>query len=171
MDDNETRISAALERLFRTYPQSDRGDVLDLALERMERAKVYLEAVAPYDVRDIEAAVSSFLTGAAPGVNPSFLPPAPAVGSEVRRMMNLRLDSERREQLRAPALPPPEIEHTPESRAKVKALVDSAVANLQAASLDDPAERHRSAIRKANEYFDARRGFSVGDPEGAADAA
>ena len=173
MDDDKTqRTAAALERLFRTYQQSDRGDALDVALERMERAKVYFDAVAPYDIRDIEAACNAFITGNAPGVNPAFIPPAPQVGAEVRRQMNLRLDREYRDNLTRPKLAPPDAERTPESQARVRELMERTIGGLKRMTEDDdPVERHRSVLRKTNEYFDAERGFSVGDPEGAADAA
>ena len=164
-----SKASAAMERLFRAYPQSDRAN--DDLRERMERFRLYLEAVEPYDLRDIGAAVQSFITGSAPGVNAAFLPPAPLVAAECRRLMNLRVDRENRDKRLHPALPPPDVERSPESRAKVKAMIDDVVANLAAKSLDDPVERHRKRIAKTNERFDRDPYFEVGDPDGAADAA
>lgn len=136
-----------------------------------ELVRGYLLAVEDYPAGDVELAVDTLIKGVAPGINPSFRPKPPEVGSECRRQMNLRLDSEARARAYRPKLPPPDIERTPESQARVKALVEGAVANLTAASLDDPAERHRAAIRRSNAYFDAERGFSVGDPEGDRDVA
>lgn len=173
MDDRNERIAAALERLFRTYPQSDRGDALDVALDRLERAKVYLEAVDQFDIADIEAATKAFITGNAPGVNPAFIPPAPQVAAEVRRQMNLRLDSERRRKPYTPELPPPR--PTAESRARVKALIDNAVVEIAAKAADtttpESQEGRKAIFERTNERLDAERGFEVGDPEGAADAA
>lgn len=169
MNRNET-IAQALDRLFRTYPQSDRGaSAEDVARERIARAEVYFEALADYDTRDIEAAVAAFLSGTAPGVNPNFAPPAPAVASEVRRQMHLRLDAEAR--VRKPALPPPEIVRTPEAQARVKAMVDDLLRDLAEASLADDAEAYRDRLRRTNEAFDAARGYSVGSPEGDGEAA
>jgi len=171
MDNRDTRIAAALERLFRTYPQSDRGDAGDVTRERVERFKIYVEALGMYDIRDIEAAVQSFLSGSAPGVNAAFLPAAPMVAAETRRLMNLRVDRENLDRRLHPALPPPDVERSPESRARVKALIDSAVTNLAAKSLDDPLERHRKRIARTNERFDRDPYFEVGDPEDHEDAA
>lgn len=177
MDDRTEKIGAALERLFRTYPQSDRGDALDVALERMERAKVYLEALEPYDIRDIEAGCHAFVTGTAPGVNPAFIPPAPQVAAEVRRQMNLRLDSERRTAAFRPKLPPPDIERTTESQQRVRELMETTVAGLKRVTEETDGD---SVKRKADQWgrtnvrfypdlndaeMEARLGFSVGDKD------
>lgn len=84
-----------------------------------------METVTDYETVDLKTAVHAFLSGAAPGVsNPSFAPSAPMVGAEIRRQMNLRLDAEKRERIRRPALPPPDIVKTEASKARVKALLD-----------------------------------------------
>jgi hypothetical protein len=168
------RIAAAFDRLFRTYGPLGQGSTPEeITRDRIERIKVYFDAVALYEECDVEAAIDSFLSGAAPGVsNPSFAPNAPMVGSETRRQMNLRLDREHRERLARPALPPPDVTRTPEAQARVKALMEKTVADLQAKSLDDdPIERHRRLLRRTNERFDEERGYSVGDREGHEDAA
>lgn len=165
MDSRNERIAAALEAVFRTYQQSDRGDDETIARERIERARVYLAAVDQYDVRDIEAACRALLTGSAPGVNPNFVPPAPVVAGECRRQMNLRLDSEARERAFRPKLPTPDVERSPESQQRVRELVERTVGEL-GAEKDDQEARHRDRLRKTNDYFDAELGYSVGDPEG-----
>ena len=58
-------------------------------------------------------------------VNPSYRPKPSELGAECRRVMNLRLDAEAR--TRKPALPAPQIEHTPESRARIAAMADAYV--------------------------------------------
>lgn len=132
---DQQRIAAAFERLFRTYGPLGQGSTAEeITLDRIERIKVYFEAVAPYEEQDVEAAVDAFLSGSAPGVNPNFAPPAPAVGGETRRQMNLRLDKENRERRLRPALPPPDIEHTPESRARMKAILEAGLAKLHEAT-------------------------------------
>jgi hypothetical protein len=163
------RIAAAFDRLFRTYPQFAQGNTAgELLRDRVEKAKVYFDAVVLYDERDVEAAVDAFLSGTAPGVNPSFAPPAPAVGAECRRQLNLRLDRERD---RRPKLPPPDIERTPESQARVKELMERTVHGLRTPDSDDPAARHKRRMEKTNAYFDQERGYSVGDRDGHEDAA
>jgi hypothetical protein len=163
------RIAAAFDKLFRTYPQFAQGNTAGEVLrDRVEKAKVYFDAVAQYDERDVEAAVEAFLSGSAPGVNPNFAPPAPAVGAECRRQMNLRLDRDR--DIR-PKLPPPDIERSPEAQARVRALVEKTVHGLRTSDADDPQARHKRQMDKTNAYFDAERGYSIGDREDHEDAA
>ncbi len=183
MDDRNERIAAALEALFRTYQQSDRGDEETVARDRIERARVYFEAVAPYGVADIEAGSRSLLSGSAPGVNPNFLPPAPVVAAECRRQMNLRLDRENREKKLRPALPPPDIERTPEQRERARQLVARAVAGLTSKTAAEDAEQARRRQQlwdrtnstfeptMADQEIERRLGWRTGDPEGAEDAA
>jgi len=177
--DRQTRIATALERLFRTYQQLGAGE--EALRDRIERAKVYFDAVAPYEIVDIEQAVANFLSGSAPGVNPSFQPPAPAVGSECRRCMNLRLDSEHR--MKPPALPPPDIEKSPESRARVKAKVAELIGKFsEQHRTEDAATAKRAADlqKRVDERFSPdpspaatlqRLGFEAGDRDGHEDAA
>lgn len=142
MDDNRNEtIAAAFDRLFRTYQQSDRGDPRAVLTERMERAKIYFEAVAPFEVQDIEKAVENFLTGNAPGHNAAFAPPAPFVAAECRRVMNQRL---RHERLMRPALPPPaDPEITPEQRERGKGVLRDLAASLAWDVTPDGVERSR----------------------------
>lgn len=174
MDDRNEKIAAALERLFRTYPQSDRGDALDVALERMERAKIYFDALAQYDLRDIEIGIAALISGSAPGVNPNFIPPAPVVAGEVRRQMGLRHHREDIDRIAQPKLAPPDVERTPESQARVRELMNRTVAGLRGMTEKDSAEadaRRKALWDRTNASFDAERGYSIGDPEDAADAA
>lgn len=160
-------VAAAFQRLFRTYPQFQ-ADGAEDAL------RVYFEAVDPYETADIEAAVRNFLSGSAPGHNPAFAPSAPQVGAETRRVMSQRLEAEARSRAARPALPPPDIEKTPEQRARAKALVEQTVANLT--GLTEPehmasADNRKSILERANARFDSERGYGVGDPDGDRDVA
>ena len=152
------RIAAAFERLFRTYgPLGQGNSPEEIALDRMERIKVYFDAVVMYDERDVEAAVDAILDGSAPGINFNFAPAAPAVGAECRRRMNLRLDSEHRAKMARPALPPPDVERTPEARARVKAMVDKALGNLKSVTADEDAA---TAQRKAEMWAKTNARFN-----------
>lgn len=160
------RVSEALKRLFRTYPgfQTD-----DLAATM----QVYFEAVQPYDTADIETAVSNFLTGAAPGHNPSFAPSAPLLGAETRRVMNIRLESEALVRRFHPQLPPAPIQHTPESRARIAAMTAELLANLSPKKMDALSDKeywagtHEMFMPDMDEAAMRRRlGYSVGDPDG-----
>lgn len=174
---DQQKISAALERLFRTYPSQIKGDSeLDVARNRVASAKVYFDAVAPYTSGDVEAAVEAFLTGAVPGHNAAFAPSAPQVGSACRRAMEKRLDIENRARRLRPALPAPEIEKTPEQRAKAKAQVAEFVASVADSPAAEATTKQRNAQwARVNARFDPPQddaslmerlmGYSVGSPE------
>lgn len=154
-----------IQRLLGVYPPVNTDDP-----EQVVRN--YLFAVDDYAAQDVTTAVDAFLKGSVPGTNAAFLPNAPVLAAECRRQMNLRLDREYRDNLTRPKLPPPDIERTPESQARVRELMERTARGLKSMTEDDdPVERHRRQMQRANDYFDAERGFSVGDPEDAADAA
>lgn len=174
---DQQRISAALERLFRTYPSQAKGDSeFEIARNRVASAKVYFDAVAPYAADDVEDAVQAFLTGSVPGHNAAFAPSAPQVGSACRRAMEQRLDIVNRARRLRPALPAPPIEHTDEERQRAKAKVAEFVASVS----DDPADEATIAIRNArwakvnarfappmddHSVMERLLGYSVGSPE------
>lgn len=121
-----------------------------------EAMRVYFEAVSEYETQDIEAAVGNFLGGTAPGHNPAFAPPAPLVGAETRRVMNLRLDRANREKTLRPRLPPPDVKRDPASMARVAALMAQTVENLAAEKRteDAAADKRRSEMfAKTNARF------------------
>ena len=153
-----------IQRILALWPSQAADDGEELL-------RAYLLAVEDYHADDVTRAVDTMVKGTAPGINPGFRPKPSEVGAECRRQLNLRVDRENLDKRLHPALPPPDIERSPESRARVAAMVKQVAANLAAPPEEDPKERHRRRIAKTNEVFDAERGFSVGDPEGAADAA
>jgi hypothetical protein len=153
-----------IKRLLGVYPPLNTADA-------EQAVRNYLLAVDDYTAADVEAAVDTFIKGSAPGVNPSFLPPPPAVGAECRRQLNLRLDREARDKLSRPALPEPDVERTPESQARVRELVERTVHGLRTPDSDDPAARHKRRMEKTNARFDQERRYSVGDRDGHEDAA
>src|SRR5690606_30866127 len=127
MDKPEAKL-AEINRLLACYQQGASVDP-EMALRN------YITAVSDYDAIDVAAAVDCIIKGSAPGLNLSFLPPPPALGAEVRRQMNLRLESEARSQAFRPRLPRPDVQRTPEEEARVKAgfaaLIESLSANLR----------------------------------------
>jgi hypothetical protein len=139
-----------------------------------ELLRGYLLAVEDYHPFDVERAIDTLIKGTAPGVNPSFRPKPSEVGAECRRQMNLRLDSEYRDKMARPKLAPPDIERTPESQARVRELMNRTVSGLRGMSESESAEataRRKALWDRTNASFDAERGYSIGDPEDAADAA
>lgn len=169
-------IPDLLKLLFSTFPPPPTGTA-------EAQLAAYALSLEGCDERDIEAAVRNFLAGSAPGHNPAFVPSAPLLGAEVRRVMNLRLDSEARTRASRPALPPPDIERSPESRERVRRLMEQTTRRMgEAMQTEDAAadKRRKQTYVRVHDYFapdmteDAmlkRLGYEVGDNEGAADAA
>lgn len=132
----------------------------------MARAKVYFEAVEPYEAQDVEQAVTDFLTGNVPGGwNVAYAPNAPQVGSATRRAMERRVEAERLNRL---ALPPPAddfVQDPPEVRAKNRALLDSLAASLASSMQMDDTVR-RGIQQRTNARFDPDAlTYTVGDPD------
>lgn len=189
MNQNQQTIAAAFDRLFRTYPQSDRGADADLLVtQRMERAKVYFEAVAPYELQDVMQAIENFITGNVPGCNAAFAPPAPHVAAECRRVMNLRLNHEKL--TRKPLPPPADREIPDDERERVKAKFAKLKASLpvsdeetdKAAASKARSEREIRWLRDRGELVELPgssvpisttllRQFEVGDSDGDRDVA
>jgi hypothetical protein len=176
------RIAVAFDRLFRTYGPLGQGSTPEeITRDRIERIKVYFDAVAFYSEDDVEAAVEAILTGTAAGMNPNFAPPAPAFAGECRRQMNMRLRRAEQERLGHPRLPPPDIEKTDEQRARARALMQQTVDNLSAGTALESAEAlaaSKARWEKVNARFApemtdeaiaerllGRRPFDVGAPE------
>jgi len=170
------QVAELLERLFRTYPPPANGNSEEqIRADRIERAKVYFEALAIYETRDIDAGITALLTGSEPGVNPAFAPSAPQVATAARRALNARLDSEYRKRLGHPALPPPDIPKTPESRERVRALAQQFAGAVDAMRTPDAKaeafKRQREAASAARwdpsvEPGQIKFRLGIGDPEG-----
>lgn len=176
---DQQRVSAALERLFRTYPSLGKGSTPEeISRSLAAAAQVYYEAVAPYTADDVEVAVNAFLTGTVPGHNTAFAPTAPMVGSACRRAMEKRVDAENLRRRLRPALPKPDIVHTDEERARAKALVADFVASVASAEIEQTTEeqkRRKERWEKVNARFQPAMddasvmerllGYSTGSPE------
>lgn len=131
-------MALAFQRLFRTYRFVEPG-------EADEMLRVYFEALADYETRDIEAGIHNMLSGRVDGFNPSFLPPAPLVAKSVRDAMHHRLDAEHRARK---ALPPPADDwqqDPPEVRARNKARLEQLAESLGRQLRTEDAENDRKA--------------------------
>ncbi len=151
--------------------------------EGEELLRGYLLAVEDYPAQDVERAVDQLIKGTAPGVNPSFRPKPSETGAECRRQMDLRLRAEDLERRYRPQLPPPDIERTPESQARVRAMVAELVGRISPDA--QPETEAQTADRKKwQDRMDARfappqdgasmrqrLGFEVGDFDGDRDVA
>jgi hypothetical protein len=168
-----TDLPRQFQVLFATFPPPA-GDV-------NAQLEAYAVAIEGHDLRDIDQALRRFLRGEVPGHNAAFAPSAALVGAAIRQAMNDRLDSERRAQ--RPALPPPDIVHSPESQERVKAMAAEAIARLASDMRTEDAKRdseRKQFMGRVNERFypemdeqavKRRLGFAAGDPEGDADVA
>lgn len=157
-------MAVAFQRLFRTYRFVDPD-------EADEMLRVYFEALVDYETRDIEAGIADMMAGRVAAFNPSFLPPAPLVGKAVHDAMHRRLDSETRVRAAHPKLPRPDVEKTPESQARVLAIVAEVVAKWSVSEdlRSDSAMLKRAADRH-DEYFKPTLNYRTGDPDGNVDA-
>lgn len=164
--------SSLLKLLFATFPPQT-GD-----LQAMLEA--YDLALEGHDERDIETAVRRFIRGEVAGHNANFAPTAAKLGEAVRAAMNDRLDHEHRH--KPPPLPPPDIEKTPESRARVAAMVNELIERTAAQNRTDDAAKIKAAQwAKTNARFtpdmdpDAMRQrlmpYASGDEDGDRDVA
>lgn len=181
------KVAQAFSKLFQTYPSFQAG-AADDAL------RVYFEAVEPYETGDILEAVTAFLNGSVPGTNANFAPPAPVFAGECRRQMNIRLRRDELDRAYRPKLPPPDVEHTPDGRARMLALATKAIANLTAVGGEEDADRSAKARERAEAELKRRvetgemicisgapfplsqtlakqLGYSVGDADGERDVA
>lgn len=174
----------AFAKLFQTYQSFQAAT----EAEADETLRVYFEAVEPYQTDDILKAVENFLNGNVPGANAAFAPPAPHVGAECRRVMNLRLNHER---LMRPALPPPTDREIPaDERERVKAKFQAWKASIpqtdeeteRAAASKARGEREVRWLRDRGDLVELRgssvpisqtllRQFEVGDSDGDRDVA
>jgi hypothetical protein len=162
-------VQKQLKLLFSTFPPPP-GDNLAAQLE------AYAIALDGHDMRDIEAAVTRLIRGEVAGHNQSFAPSAATLGAAVIERRNHRLDIESRNYVRN-QLPAPTVERTPESRARVAAMMQQAVAGLasELRTPDAEAERRKRAFQsrvfdrfdppQTDEDVRKRLGFEVADSD------
>lgn len=138
--------------MFSTYPRSDTTD-------RKSQVAAYALALEGHDPRDVEAAIRKLMRGEVDWHNAEFPPSAPLLGTVVIACRDERLDREARDrtyrqpQLRAPDVEPP----TPESRARVKAMVDGFVKGATASLRTEDAardKRHDDMVARTQKRFD-----------------
>jgi len=129
-------------------------------------------------MRDIETAVRKLVRGEYDWHNRAFAPSSAILGSAVIQERDARLFSERRSQLRQPALPPPDVVKTPEQRARALAMVNQFVAEqteLIEGETSEQTKRRQERYAKVNARFkpdlseaavmERLLGYSTGSPE------
>lgn len=147
----------------------------------------YVEVVEGFDIELVEAGVSICLGGELPGYDGRFAPTPPMFATACRMAADRRQRRARIENLSAPRLPAPLVEHTPESRQRIRAMAQQAadaLAAVNAGEAVEEAERNRERWEKVNARFqpdmapDAvmdrlmrRRSYDIGAPESDENAA
>ena len=141
----------------------------------------YLMAVEDWPADFVEDGVTLIVKGKLPGHDGRFAPTPPMVATACGIVAETVARQRYLDQISRPALPPPDIEKTPEQRERAKAKLAEFVASVS----EDPTSEASIAIRnarwaKVNAYFDPpqdedslterlhlKRGasYSVGSPE------
>jgi hypothetical protein len=163
-------IPDLLRLLFASFPASGGDSEAQLA--------AYALALDGHDMRDVETAVRKLVRGEYDWHNPAFAPSSAVLGSAVIQERDVRLLSERRAKLRQPALPPPDIEKTPEQRERARQMMQEFVerqAAIEASNQADTYEARRRQFECTNARFkpdlsdhavmERLLGYSTGSPE------
>jgi hypothetical protein len=175
MNDHQTALCSLLLGSFPNFSSGDSEGALGSYALVMARA----------DQQDLEPGVMILINGEYPGHDGRFAPTAPQLATAIRMARDKRLESERRTKLSQPQLMAPDIQRTPEERARVKAKIDGFLADQVVEQADPEAIKRRNeqwaktnarfmpdmSPEAMHERLVRKRGYSVGDPEDHADAA
>lgn len=144
----------------------------------------YLAAVDGWSYDDVTMAVDLYVKGQMPGFDGRFAPTPPMLVSGCRKAAEIKARDRYLRKVATPQLSAPDIVHTPEERARVKAKVQRFIEQQnEMAIAGDESETKRKAMgwAKVNARFNpdmsddalmARlMGFSVGSPESEENAA
>lgn len=129
MNDRQTALISLLLGSFPNFASGDGEAALG----------AYALVLRQADERDHEPGVMILINGEYPGHDGRFAPTAPQLASAIRMARDKRLERERIGRIHQPALPAPDVEHSPESQAKVRAMMAEAVAKLGAGMRTDDA--------------------------------
>lgn len=130
-----------IQRLLSAFPDTMRGDPT-LLLHN------YLTAIEDYTADTVSDAVDMFLRCEIPAFDGRFAPTAPVLASGCRFAAEKAARANYLSRLAAPKLPPPQIEHTPEERERIRAMAREA-----AATLASPAAEHEAEIAARKEQW------------------
>ena len=116
-------------------------------------------ALEGYEHQDIEAAIRKLIRGEVDWHNSEFAPSAPLLGTVVIACRDERLDREQRDRRYSqPQITARQEEHSPESRARVKAMVDGFVKNtaklMQTDDAAAHAANHAKLVERTQKRFD-----------------
>lgn len=141
--------------LFSTFPSGQ-------GVDRAAQLQAYAVALDGHDMRDIETAIWRLIRGEIDWHNGAFAPSAPLLGGVVVKMRDDRLRHEKlmRTYSTPNRLPSPEVAPaTPESRARVKAMVEGFVKGAAATLRSEDAardQRHDDMVARTHRRFDPK---------------
>lgn len=145
----------------------------------------YLTAVDDWPADVVSDAVDNFLKGSVPNFDGRFAPTAPQLGSACRMAQEAITRANYLNRIRTPALPPPDIKHTPEEQDRARAKIAEFITS-QGPSIDEQRaleQDRRDKMAKHDSFFAdefiptpggvgrisktlaKKMGFSVGAPE------
>lgn len=114
----------------------------------------YLMVAEDYDADLVEEAVTLYVKGLMPGFDGRFAPTPPMLATGCRKAAENRQRAAYFAGLVRPALPPPDIEKTPEQRERAKAKVAEFLASLDAPDSDvETVKRRNAQFAKTNARF------------------
>lgn len=165
------KVLKIVERLLLPFPRANGAAWANDAL------RCYIEVVKEHTIWDIESGAEMLKKGKFPGYDGRFEPTPPQFSTAARRAMEERLRMAERIKRLHPRLPPAEIVHTQEQRAKAKREVADAIASMAAS--DPQSDINSASNRERWQRINARftppmddrsimgrlAGYSVGAPE------
>lgn len=138
MTDHQTNLVSLLLGSFPTFQSGD-GEAALGAYELVMRQ---------HDARDLEPGVLILINGECPGHDGRFAPTAPQLATAIRMARDKRLRYESLQQ--KPALPAPDVQHDPESQARVRSMMEETLSGL-GGSMRSPDAAEEEARRTAKE--------------------
>lgn len=174
MTDHQTALCSLL---LASFPSFSSGDA-EAALAAYELV------MAQADERDLQPGFMVLINGEYAGHDGRFAPTAPQLATAIRIARDKRLRLEELDRRYTPRLPAPDIEKTPEQRARARAKMEAFVQSVGAADAELSAEAiasRKDRWDKTNHRFRppmddasvARRllGYEIGSPESEENAA
>lgn len=190
---DQTRKLKALRKLFGQFPEAGgpASESIEARAERMAlRTTGYLTAIDGFATDLVEDAVDLVLKGELPGHDGRFVPTPPMLATACRLAAERIARARYLDGLNAPRLPAPQIEHTPESRERVRQMALHAAEVIGSVDLNNSeAELAASKARweRVNAHFDPPQdeaslterlnlkrdslGYAIGSPESEENAA
>lgn len=186
---DQTRKLKALRKLFGQFPEvgGPANETIEARAERMAiRTTGYLTAIDGFAADLVDDGVNLVLKGELPGHDGRFVPTPPMLATACRIAADRNARQRYLAGLSAPRLPAPQIEHSQESRERVRQMAQDAAERIGAVNLHMAEEEiiaAKARWEKVNAHFDPPQDYdsltsrlhlprySVGSPESDGEAA